>query len=122
MLITKSKALELLKAKIEGKEEYVDPKTLDVPGPCQYAPEDEYPGCLVGQILIDLGVTNDQLVTMDGLGDVDTVVQEGAFPVDITINGQAVLKGAQALQDRGNTWGDALANAETIADLMGDAE
>ena len=127
ILIDRDKALELLRAKIAGNEEYVDPFGT-TGSSCQYTPDPEmysgvdknytavyidYPGCLIGQICHDLGATLDQLRTMDTLGTVPVVVEEGEFPFSITNSAAEVFFVAQKAQDQGKPWGDALRDAET---------
>jgi hypothetical protein len=121
-MIDKNEALELLRAKINGNEEYVDPFGIN-PGPCQYSPglrptskgAIDYPGCLIGQILSDLGASPSHLERMDEMGTVMDISSIGEFPVELDHGAATVFQAAQTAQDNGKPWGQALIEAELTA-------
>lgn len=127
--VTAEKAIELLERAVEAKgANYVDPGATSTG--CTYADDQGQPRCIVGHVLSYLSVDL-RPVEVEGayshytnlwgedfsagelhLGD------EGKAPlgdVVFTIKAARVLEAAQARQDHGHTWSDALKTAREAA-------
>lgn len=121
-MIDTNEALALLRAKINGNEDYVDPFGAHG-GPCRYSSsvraepwgKIDYPGCLIGQILADLGASPSELERLDEMGTVIDIVFVGEFPVELSEGAATVFQAAQKAQDNGKPWGQALIEAELAA-------
>ncbi|AGY47121.1 hypothetical protein CN1A_12 [Clavibacter phage CN1A] len=117
--INLNNVIELLEAAVDKKgREYVDPDALSHTR-CSYA-KDGAPSCIVGHVLVDLGVPVEEL-TDSGLGEVSELFNDNdPYYVEIvsrvTATGPAleVLSKAQAVQDQQGTWGDALDSARRL--------
>jgi hypothetical protein len=109
--------IDVLKNIVEGKESYVDPRGV-VTLPCRYASDDDYPGCLIGQVYKSLGAYNDELAVMDKYGIITDVLNKGLCPIPTTVEAADVMQRAQEQQDLGNTWGVALAIAAAEAESL----
>lgn len=120
--IDKDRALELLHAAVnERGEDYVYPKHDDR---CYYVNEDHTPGCLVGAALVNAGVTIDQLIEFgDGgeiygssemAGDLCYTLRDHEI-AEIDAYARTLFSLAQSVQDRGDTWGDAVREADAHA-------
>lgn len=126
-LITAHDAVELLKAEVDRKgEDYV---YEEPPGPgCSYTVHDrdtfsatDTPSCIVGHVFVHLGL---DMSREDGLpieGPLDHVIEQfkKANPaLRMTKAALIVLRTAQSLQDRGETWGLALKAAAAVEDSL----
>lgn len=79
---------------------------------------DGQPSCIVGHVLANLGVTGEKAEEFGIAGSqgvYDAVRSINASDLPWTINSEAclVLGAAQAVQDAGGTWGEALEAAES---------
>lgn len=108
-------ALDYLRAAVAKRgADYVDPSSQRSIGNCQYAPGNG-DRCIVGEVLEAHGVDDLVMVALDIEAvtiDIEVAVQATPF---ITEAARAVLYEAQSTQDRGNTWGVALEEAEDVA-------
>lgn len=101
--------LRLLREAVEFRgADYVDPKALEndfSPG-CKYLPV-EGNRCIVGEVLHRAGASDEFLRDLDYGGVApDNFSPETGFDVDAET--MEVLYTAQAVQDHGESWGDAL--------------
>lgn len=90
---------------------------------CRYV-YDGCPDCLVGRALALAGVTVDELAEMDcAYPDGPNGINSVRLParLHLTRRAREVFAAAQAKQDGGYTWGEALAAAETAASAMNEA-
>ncbi len=115
------KALELLAEAVEAKgEDYVYPRG-DFDG-CSYVRDDQ-PSCLVGHALFRAGLGVDVLRALDvgDYGDSDSAIGEvckvsaDLFGFAVTDAAERALRVAQASQDCGVPWGEALEAAKKAA-------
>lgn len=118
-MITKDEAIELLRATVSGEEEYVDQGWVDGDG-CRYASyeseDEDYPGCLIGQVFSRLGATREQLVAMDRCGGtIGALAEDGDIPFELTDSALRVFAAAQEEQDEGKPWSEALEAALAVA-------
>ncbi|PSL04165.1 hypothetical protein CLV30_106170 [Haloactinopolyspora alba] len=112
-------ALRLLEEVVEGNEGYVYEDEDGVPADstmCHYVHRTEggsAPGCIVGHALHRAGVPISNLLEIEG----STIGTEQAARVGVALEGRAVdvLSAAQAAQDVGETWGEALEHARAVA-------
>lgn len=116
IVIDAQRALELLRNKVHGNENFVYPYAGQT---CVYVMND-CPSCLIGQVLADAGVSLKDLRVMDTIRELDidtdikSLYQADVLSEDLIITEEAVdiFRIAQIAQDQGQAWGDALANAE----------
>lgn len=100
--------IELLqRAVIEKGDGYIYPKR-DVEGPTCVYKEDATPSCIVGHVLSYIGLLDEAI---DGMGPVGLQPWRRQF----TDNALWALGRAQSLQDKGETWGEALIAAKEVA-------
>lgn len=118
MKIDAVKAIKLLREVVAGREDFVykspDGHGIDNPDyHCEYAHGDK-PGCLIGVVLHQAGVTVDQLAELPAnyVNNTEVLLQLREFGFTLTAGAEQVLRRAQAEQDNGNTWGKALEVAE----------
>lgn len=79
---------------------------------CRYQDQGE-PSCIVGLALSKMGVSIDKLDEMDNNCDVfstsvDALCSAELFPIKLNKTEVQALSEAQACQDQGGTWGEAL--------------
>lgn len=67
-------------------------------------------GCLVGEILKELGALTDTVA--QSTDPIDSLVRQGDVPA--TSEARTFLRELQSAQDRASTWGDALDTAEAL--------
>lgn len=97
--------------------DYVDPGSQTEGAGCDYTRYDENKedyvcGCIVGQVLHKFGVEVEDLRKLWGsIGLLEDEVKS-LFDIELTVGARLVLRAAQRVQDKGNTWGDALHAAE----------
>lgn len=118
--ITKTAALRALKKAVDKKGadhiyERVDLRGV-VSAACAYIdPDTRQPSCIVGHVLVDLGVDPDRLALpgINNLAFNQTLLER----LSITASPAAlvILRQAQYAQDCGEPWGDALAQARAAA-------
>lgn len=89
---------------------------------CEYADMDQetgefVPGCIVGHVFHSCGMSIDLLSNIGGA--VGVVVKEKKLDVDEDAAG--LLRLAQAYQDAGYTWGDAVRKAKTRGGVHAEA-
>jgi hypothetical protein len=123
-IITAKKAIEALREIVSGRENYVDPGSIA--GKCRYAIFDEgenrvVPSCIVGTALHSRGVPAGVLASMNSVGGVDEVhANADEFDTHFVLTAEAaeVFERAQAAQDSGLRWGEALEAAEEAYPLF----
>jgi hypothetical protein len=104
-----------------AEPDYIDP--LSAKGaPCQYQSSGTYRGCIVGQALTKLGITDEELMRVERLSP--THVEFAAvfdLPFDRRANGPRNSRVAarritsvQGGQDTGEPWGHALEMAQAV--------
>lgn len=118
--LTGRRAIELLREVVAGKEDFV----YEAPDPelklCVYT----YGGacsCLVGHALLKAGYDIEQIRALDvvrdglptGAGDIPNHLP------DVTHAAADIFDAAQAVQDNGQTWRNALDSAESVAAALG---
>ena len=124
--LTPRRALELMRevvAEYGADHVYVDPNGRTADGldgvTCVYVDwKASRPSCLVGHALFRAGVTVEQLAELDYAEDGSDIngVYSDAF--ELVDGAELVFSAAQMAQDKGQTWGTALARAERrLADL-----
>lgn len=124
--ITARRALELLTDVVDrAGDDFVYQKLdmSDVQGEedmlpnegCRYAVDDR-PSCLVGHVLHRSGVEMDVLNRLDVAGTSASGLAD--FGLEVDWDAGEVLVAAQALQDRGECWGDALAAARRKYEMI----
>jgi hypothetical protein len=116
--INAARALELLAAVVQGREDYVYEKVEneDGEGICVYIHNGQ-PSCLVGHALVAGGVlTVDQLAAVEISTSAEDLV--GDFPAALSAGAGELLAQAQAQQDNGRPWADALAAAAAWYDVQ----
>lgn len=123
MNLTGQGALGLLRlAVFEKGDKYVYPLALQGPGDCQNF-ENGQPSCIVGHVFEKLGVTYDLALAagIDGsvgaAGSIARLKSHGWTDWTFSLEATCVLISAQSWQDRGSTWGEALAAAEKSLEL-----
>jgi hypothetical protein len=89
-------------------------------GPDPFAPVCVYvwngePDCIAGKVLARMGVSIEKLASYEG-SSVSVVAPVVSNLGDAATN---VLRVAQVVQDKGGTWGEALAEAKTVARVWG---
>jgi len=122
-----SRALDLLAASVQlrGDDFVYQPVWMEESRylTCHYANRGT-PDCIVGQALALAGVGIHDLEAMPDDGVRDLYLRQ-ELPVAFTLGAVAVFDAAQQCQDRGRSWGDALAHATATAvrflDLLPDA-
>ena len=112
----------------EFGRDYVDPGSVDPHGEgCDYTryneAKDEYLcGCIVGQAFHKFGVEIEELRKLWGsIGFLQDDVLN-LFDIQLTTGARLVLRAAQRVQDKGQTWGDALDAAEDTVRILNNAE
>lgn len=116
-ILTGEGALGLLRLVVfEKGEGYVYPNSVNRVEGCRNF-EDGQPSCIVGHVFAKLGVTYDDAVnaSIDGTKGVrwsTNCLEKSGFEWSFSRNAIKVLSSAQSWQDRGATWGEALAAAE----------
>lgn len=78
---------------------------------CEYASQDGQPLCIVGQVIAHLGFEFPR--TWSGIveNDIARRYLDKHFPEQFSVDAISVLDRVQAMQDAGESWGDALKNA-----------
>jgi hypothetical protein len=131
--MTVFEAIDLLEAAVEEKGAdyiYFKSSAADPPGAvwgalCEYVhgPESEAhssdpegPGCIVGHVMHAWGVPLDDLKQVEGTIPTGST---GFWRDNLTPEAAVILRQAQARQDRGETWGDALKAARTLYEMIG---
>lgn len=112
--ITENKALDAMRKAVESESPDFIYNSRYVNG-CFYVSRGE-PACIVGRALHSIGVPIETLsamdVGMDGTithpGTVEVLKDAGFLPTTAAL---AVMRRAQAVQDAGGTWGEAMAAA-----------
>jgi hypothetical protein len=118
-IITGDQALEALRKAVNFRGDgWIDPGYEDSRG-CKYVRGGQ-PACIIGQALSYLGVSVEELTSMDqGFDNVidDDHIQGLLQDMGYVLDGLALRRfvAAQYTQDGGGTWGKALAKAEAIA-------
>lgn len=110
----------------EFGRDYVDPGSqADGPG-CDYTATnsegDTVAGCIVGQVLVKAGAELDSLDCLYGTIGFLTDEVKGLLDIELTLGARLVLRAAQRVQDKGNTWGDALLAAEDTYRILASEE
>lgn len=109
----------------EAGEFYVYPvgKAIGVPGGCAYVRQGE-PDCIVARTLVKLGATVESLIPWEGKSCDFMPSVHAAWrnhypvaPVPMGMPAYNVLRWAQTMQDRGETWGVSLRAAEREAEV-----
>jgi hypothetical protein len=120
MNITADKAIELLREAVAGKEDFVyqSPDGDDASNPnfyCEYA-KDGCPDCLIGVCLHNAGVSVEQLEHLPANRVYDQEVRAllAGYGYPLEPPAVEVFGAAQAMQDSGKPWGEALADAERV--------
>jgi hypothetical protein len=91
--------------------DYVDPRA-EVNAACVYI-ENGTPMCLAGVLLSRLGMSNDDLQSMDGYGNIMEVSMSSTYLDGLLTDNQLyALTAAQLAQDCGLSWGLAYMDAE----------
>jgi hypothetical protein len=120
VVVDERRALDLLRQAVAGRENFVYRPVDDGLGlgrACRYEHAGA-PSCLVGQVLALTGVTVAQLRELDHLDEGDVASLEVPW-LDLTSGARRVLQAAQAAQDHGTTWGQALELATEAAMTRG---
>lgn len=112
-MISDEQVLEALKVVVAGREDY---RYIDDHSECRYADEKTgKPSCIAGHAV--------KRLTIDGFKYLrDVEIDMGSWmisayreeEVSISMQGLLVLRTAQAVQDGGGTWGEALSAAENF--------
>jgi hypothetical protein len=134
-------AIEALRQVVAGREDYVYPGAAfgecfnfqsiqetpyysGVPGPREArTPEDLKPSCVVGHVLDLWGLDRKYWFAVEGgigtsCGELRDIWREHGDVFRIDGEAETVLNCAQVAQDRGRTWGEALASAEARYELV----
>lgn len=111
--IDAERALELLRNRIRGNEDFVYPYARET---CVYVMND-CPSCLIGQVLANAGVNVKDLKAMDSVSadtDIQSLYETKVLPENLIISEEAVdiFRIAQTAQDQGQTWGQVLIAVE----------
>lgn len=109
--------MDILRSVVGANKDYIDPKGANGM-PCQYTPNNDYPGCLIGQVYKSLGAGYDELERMDEYGVISDVSDKDLCPIHTTPDAISVMQEAQQQQDTGNTWGQALMMADAKYDYI----
>lgn len=113
------KALDLLHEVADGREDFVYDTEGKGGAGCSNFKNGE-PSCIVGHVLAKMGLTFDlaKELKIDGsrgiLSAAGVLNRESGFGWNIDPEAIKVLSRAQALQDNGNSWGDAVLGAEVL--------
>lgn len=107
--LTGPEALRLLRAVVAEQPDYVCPRRPGGDGPpaCRYV-HDGAPDCLAGTVLHRHGIPLSQLSGQEGVA-ADYLPSRW-----LDSDAAELLAEAQSVQDRGDPWRDALAEAESI--------
>lgn len=117
--ITAALVTDLLQQAVEAKGAgYVYPRSLDFETRCLYVENGE-PSCIVGHVLVAAGLPVEMVAELDtfngngwggGVG-AGRLAQRPFARYNISLPAASILGAAQAEQDGGSTWGDAVAAA-----------
>lgn len=104
--INRKTAERLLRQVVKGRENHVDPASgYDSRTSCKYLTRSGKPSCIVGNVLVAAGVEIPfgprSKFNTEGI---DSIYEE--FPNLLTPGALKVLEHAQAMQDRGTSWGE----------------
>lgn len=109
-------AYTLLKEVVRGFEEHVDPRAAAGEA-CEYEPQINYCGCIVGRMLLKLGVSRIVLRQMDDaasrIGSHVDLLRTQA-DLDLTPDAVRIWEMAQHMQDFKWPWAAALCAAEQV--------
>lgn len=117
LVIDENRALELLRNRIQGNEDFVYQRRDNM---CFYV-ENGCPSCLIGQVLHDVNVSIEDLSIMDGNiengydTDIGYLYLERLLPKNLSLTWQAIqiFVFTQGEQDKGISWGQVLADTES---------
>lgn len=109
--ITADEARELLQRAVNEKgADYVYPERFN----CRYFNEDGGPSCIVGHVLDYKGLTLDDVPGVENTAALLTIRGDGVIKCDDLTS--RALQEAQNVQDCGEPWGYALAEALAVLD------
>jgi len=126
IVIDEDRALELLRNRIRGNEDFVYQRHEDM---CFYI-YDGCPSCLIGQVLHDAGVSIEDLSIMDGNiengydTDIASLYLERLLPDNLSLTWPAIqiFVFAQGEQDKGISWGQVLTDLESWRNSVRDSQ
>lgn len=114
IIIDSQRAMESLRKAVEGKEDFVY-KPAGFPGICMYLTSDDEPSCLVGHVLVDLGVPKKVIREVGNASPVSSITHSlERYGIRITNRAARLLQEGQGRQDRRETWLQALWAAESL--------